>query len=108
VEAFNRTLKRELLDGQRFETLTELQAALDRYLIYYNHYRAHSSLGWLPPATRFTGRAVVVRGLAGILGLEPMAADPLWGESYCDAPIQITPTTARDRFALAGLATATL
>jgi putative transposase len=108
VEAFNRTLKRELLDGQRFETLTELQAALNRYLIYYNNYRAHSGLGWQTPVTRFTGRVVVVRGLAGLLGLEPMAADPHWGESYCDAPIQITPTTAHDRFALACPATATL
>jgi len=81
--------------------MEELQAALNRYLIYYNNYRLHSGLGWQTPVTRFTGRVVAVRGLAGIPGLEPMAADPRWGPSSCDPPITITPTTARDRYALA-------
>ena len=101
AEAFIRTLNRELLKRQTFETVEELQAALNDYLIYYNNYRLHSSLGWQSPVTRFTGRVVAVRGLAGILGLEPMAADPRWGPSSCDPPITITPTTARDRNALA-------
>jgi transposase InsO family protein len=101
AEAFIRTLNRELLRRQTFETVEELQAALDRFLIYYNNYRLHSSLGWQSPVTRFTGRMVTVRGLAGIPGLEPMAAAPQWGPSYCDPPIRITPTTVRDRYALA-------
>jgi len=101
AEAFIRTLNRELLQGQTFQTLEELQAALDHFLTYYNHYRLHSGLGWQVPATRFTGRTVSVRGLAGILGLEPMAADPRWGLSSCDPPITITPATVRDRCALA-------
>jgi len=101
AEAFIRTLNRELLKRQTFETVEELQAALNDYSIYYNNYRLHSSLGWQSPVTRFTGRVVAVRGLAGILGLEPMAADPRWGPSSCDPPITITPTTARDRNALA-------
>ena len=101
AEAFIRTLNRELLRWQTFENMEELQAALNRYLIYYNNYRLHSGLGWQTPVTRFTGRVVAVRGLAGIPGLEPMAADPRWGPSSCDPPITITPTTARDRYALA-------
>ncbi len=101
AEAFIRTLNRELLRRQTFETVEELQAALDRFLIYYNNYRLHSSLGWQAPVARFTGRVVNVCGLAGILGLEPMAADPQWGPSFCDPPIIITPSTVRNRCALA-------
>ena len=101
VEAFNKTLGRELLQGQSFKTLADLQAALDAYVVYYNNYRGHSSLGWQAPVTRFAGRAVRVQGLAGIPGLEPMAADSQWGRSYCDSPVVITPTTVRDRAALA-------
>lgn len=59
----------------RFRVVEEMQADLDRFLIY-NNYRLHSSLGWKAPVTRFTGRVVGICGLAGILGLEPMAADP--------------------------------
>ena len=97
AQAFIRTLNRELLKE-------ELQAALNDYLVYYNNYRLHSGLGWQTPVTRFAGRVIVVRGLAGILGLEPMAADPQWGPSHCDSPITITPTTIRDRNALASVA----
>lgn len=104
AEAFIRTLVRELLNKRTFETVEELQAALNEYLTYYNNYRLHSALGWKPPVTRFAGRARVIRGLAGILGLEPMAAEPQWGPSYCDPPIIITPTTARDRCALVPVA----
>ena len=54
--------------------------------------------------TRFAGRAIVIRGLAGILGLEPMVNDPQWGPSYCDPPITISSTTVRDRRALVPVA----
>lgn len=101
VEAFNKTLDRELLQGQTFATLADLQTALDAYVVYYNNYRGHSSLGWQAPVTRFAGRAVRVQGLAAIPGLEPMAADAQWGPSWCDLPVVITPTTVRDRAALA-------
>ena len=94
-------MTRELLRKETFASVAELQIALNDFLVYYNYYRLHSSLGWQAPATRFTGRLVRVHGLAGILGLEPMAADPQWGASYADPPIPITPTTVRDRFALA-------
>lgn len=101
AEAFIKTIDRELLTGRSFDSLAELQAALDRYLTYYNNYRLHSSLGWQAPVTRYAGRPVAVRGLAGILGLEPMAADPKWGPAACDPPIEISPTTALASRALA-------
>jgi len=101
AEAFIRTLNRELLKRNTFESIEALQTALDEYLVYYNHYRLHRSLGWQAPVARFTGRAIRIRGLAGILGLEPMAANPKWGPSFCDPPIPITPATALNRHALA-------
>jgi transposase InsO family protein len=103
AEAFIKTLNRELLSGRSFATVQQLQTAADEFLIYYNNYRGHSSLDWQAPVSRFAGRAVIVRGLAGIPGLEPMTADPQWGPAYCDPPVEITPTTVRDRNALVSL-----
>ncbi|MCP3906492.1 MAG: transposase [Oceanicoccus sp.] len=103
AEAFIKTINRELLSRHSFATVEELQLAVDQFLIYYNNYRGHSSLGWQAPVTRFAGRAVIVRGLAAIPGLEPMAADPQWGPAYCDPPVTITPTTVPNRNALVPL-----
>jgi transposase InsO family protein len=100
AEAFIKTLDRELLTGRTFDTLEELQMALDRYLTYYNNYRQHSALGWQIPASRYTGQAMTIRGLAGIPGIEAMAANPQWGNSYCTPPIEITPLTAQKSRAL--------
>jgi transposase InsO family protein len=100
VEAFNKTLTRELLSRHSFATLSELQEALSRYLTYYNNYRLHSALGWQAPVTRYSSCEVTCRGLAGLPGLEPMAANPAWGKSYCDPPIKVTPSTAPSAYAL--------
>jgi putative transposase len=94
AEAFIRTLNREVLTRRTFDSLTELQTALEKYLTYYNNYRRHSALGWQTPVTRYTGCTLLIRGLASIPGLEPMAANPQWGESYADPPIEITSMTA--------------
>jgi transposase InsO family protein len=101
AEAFIRTLNREVLARRCFDSLAELQTALEMYLTYYNNYRRHSALAWQPPATRYTGCALFIRGLAGILGIEPMAANPQWGESYAAPPIAITSMTASKSRALA-------
>ncbi len=94
AEAFIQILTEELLTQRTFALLTELQAALDRYLTYYNNYRLHSAVGWQPPVTRYTGQAMTIKGLAGLLGLEPMAADAKWGPAYCDPPVEINARTA--------------
>ena len=101
AEAFIKILDRELLRGRSFDSLEALQAALEAYLTYYNNYRLHSALGWRPPVERYTGRHMTIRGLAGIPGIEPMAGEPSWGESYCDPPFPITPFTAHRSTALA-------
>jgi transposase InsO family protein len=100
VEAFNKTLTRELLTTRTFATLEELQGALARYLSYYNNYRLHSALSWQAPVTRYSSCTVECRGLAGLPGLEILAVDPAWGESSCDPPIVVTPTTALSAYAL--------
>jgi len=105
AEAFIKLLDQELLQKHTFVTLAEVQEALDRYLTFYNNYRLHSGLGWQPPVTRYTGCAVAVRGLAGIPGLESMAAHPRWGPSSCDSPVEITPTTAQNARAVVPLPT---
>jgi transposase InsO family protein len=94
AEAFIKTLNRELLRRQSFDTLDDLQLALDRYLRFYNNYRLHSSIGWQSPASRYTGCSITVTGLAQIPGLQAMAANPIFGPASADTPIPITPLTA--------------
>ncbi len=94
AEAFIQILAEEVLTGRTFATIAELQAALDRYLTYYNNYRLHSALGWKPPVCRYAGQSMTIKGLAGIPGLEPIAANPKWGHSWCSPPVEITPLTA--------------
>lgn len=101
AEAFIKTLARELLETRTFDTLEELQQALDHFLTYYNNYRLHSALGWKSPASHYTGRTMTLRGLAGIPGIEPMAAKPEYAPAYCDPPFEITPFTAQRAGALA-------
>jgi putative transposase len=66
AEAFIRTLNRELLKRHSFGSIKALQTAPNEYVVYYNHYRLHSSLGWQAPVARFTGWVIRIRGLAGI------------------------------------------
>lgn len=101
AEAFIKILSHELLNKHTFSSLEELQQTVDRYLTYYNNYRLHSAICWKTPASRYTGQMMVMRGLAGIPGIEPMASDPRWGSSYCDPPPHISPFTALNSRALA-------
>ncbi len=94
AEAFIKTLNRELLTRQTFASLEQLQVALDKYLVYYNNYRAHSALSWQTPASRYTGCAIAVRGLAEIPGLKTMAQNPAYAPSHADPPLPISPMTA--------------
>lgn len=50
TESFMGTLKREMLQGGRFEDLTDARLELFEYIEgYYNNQRKHSSLGYLTP-----------------------------------------------------------
>jgi transposase InsO family protein len=70
AEAFIKTLKRERLSRRTFTDLADLQATLDCFVLYYNHYRGHSRLGWQAPVRRYVGQAPQVIGVADIPGLE--------------------------------------
>ncbi len=90
AEAFIKTLKRELLSRRSFADLADLQAALDRFVYYYNNYRGHSRLGWQAPVFRYVGQAPSVVGVADIPGLEDIVIPGLETASV-QPPPNITP-----------------
>lgn len=51
VESFNSRLRDELLNRELFLHIDELRYVADRWRMDYNHYRPHSSLGYMAPAT---------------------------------------------------------
>jgi putative transposase len=49
-ESFWSTLKREAINGRRFQTIEEARAAVFEYIeVFYNRVRRHSSLGYVSP-----------------------------------------------------------
>ena len=56
VEAVIGTVKHELWEVEHFADEAEAALALERFIDYYNHRRAHLSLEGLTPADRFFGR----------------------------------------------------
>ena len=50
VESFNSKLRDELLNRELFLHIDELRYVVDRWRMDYNHYRPHSSLGYMSPA----------------------------------------------------------
>jgi putative transposase len=49
-ESFNSKLRDEFLNGEIFYSLKEVQVLAERWRVYYNTRRPHSSLGYKPPA----------------------------------------------------------
>lgn len=49
-ESFNGRLRDELLNGELFYTLREAQVLIERWRVFYNTRRPHSTLGYRPPA----------------------------------------------------------
>ncbi len=50
VESFNSRLRDELLNRELFLHIDELRYVANRWRMDYNHYRPHSSLGYMAPA----------------------------------------------------------
>ncbi len=50
IESFNSRFRQELLDRELFLGLEDARWCVDRWRLDYNHYRPHSSLGYVPPA----------------------------------------------------------
>jgi transposase InsO family protein len=49
-ESFNSKLRDEFLNGEIFYSIKELRVLVERWRVYYNTIRPHSSLGYKPPA----------------------------------------------------------
>lgn len=50
MESFFGTLKRELIYGNRFRTMTQARQAIFEYIeVFYNQIRLHSALGYMTP-----------------------------------------------------------
>jgi transposase InsO family protein len=63
-ESFNGTLRDELLNGELFYGLKELQVIVGQWVRHYNTERPHSSLGYRPPAPQAWLRSQA-RGVSG-------------------------------------------
>ena len=53
VERFHRTLRKDFFADKSFETIDDMQQALDAWVADYNNEREHQSLGDVPPIRRF-------------------------------------------------------
>jgi transposase InsO family protein len=99
AEAFVKIVKRECLKHP-FATVEELKHALTEFVVYYNHFRLHSSLDYQTPVSRFLGVDTISdHGLAGIPDL-PKDLTETFPSSH---PVHIFPVTLRSvkqRFAL--------
>jgi len=52
IERFHRTMSDGWAYARRYQSETERRAALPGWLHFYNHHRAHSAIGGLPPVSR--------------------------------------------------------
>jgi len=69
IEAFWATLKSEVLDREVFRSLADAEAALERFVRYYNYHRLHGEIGWLTPGERYDGTPFTDRGFDNIPAL---------------------------------------
>jgi transposase InsO family protein len=53
IERLHKTMRKEFFSQNNFETIEELQSALDAWVVDYNNEREHQSLGDVPPIRRF-------------------------------------------------------
>jgi putative transposase len=51
IERFNRSYRTEIVDAHLFESLAEVRALTEQWLMTYNHERPHDSLRRVPPLT---------------------------------------------------------
>jgi len=54
IERFHRTLAEGWAYARYYNTETQRRAALPSWLHFYNHHRAHTAIGGLPPISRLT------------------------------------------------------
>jgi IS30 family transposase len=86
-ESFNSKLRDEFLNGEIFYTMKELRVLAERWRVYYNTVRPHSSLGYRPPAPSawLSKTSVTTDAKAGHGKVESKERFPLsHTPNYCD------------------------
>ncbi len=53
IERLHKTMRKEFLSDKSFETIEDMQTALDLWVVDYNNEREHQALGDVPPIRRF-------------------------------------------------------
>lgn len=87
-ESFNSKLRAEFLNGEIFYSLKEVRVLTERWRVYYNTERPHSSLGYRPPAPA----AVQTEASRRYGKVESQERFPLSHTAYCgDEQISISP-----------------
>lgn len=74
IESFWATLRSEVLDRRVFRSLEDADAALEKFVRYYNYHRLHGEIGWLTPAERFDGTPFTDRGFENVPALAHLTA----------------------------------
>ena len=64
-ESFNGKLRNELLNGEIFYTLREVQVVIEEWRQHYNRVRPHSALGYRPPAPETTALRLTMKPAIG-------------------------------------------
>ena len=87
-ESFNSKLRDEFLNGEIFYSLKEVKVLAERWRVYYNTQRPHSSLGYRPPAPA-TWQTENQTGHGKVESKErfPLFHTP----DYCDGQISTSP-----------------
>ena len=70
IESFWHVLQAEVLDREVFTSLESAEAALARFVSYYNYHRLSSVLGWVTPAERYDGTPYSDHGFNHIPALQ--------------------------------------
>ena len=53
IERLHKTMRKEFFSDRSFDSIAEMQAALDAWVVDYNNEREHQALGDVPPVRRF-------------------------------------------------------
>jgi transposase InsO family protein len=66
IERLHKTMRKEFFTDKTFESIDDMQSALNGWVADYNHQREHQSLGDVPPIRRFElGRPAVLEVIDG-------------------------------------------
>lgn len=87
-ESFNSRLRDEFLNGEIFYSLKEVQVLAERWRIYYNTERPHSSLGYRPPApAAWPTEAPQGHGKVESTKRFPLSHTPYYGDEQISTPL---------------------